>query len=399
MLLLTACSSSYKDEEQGGEQPPTVITFYVYASEKPIPTRADADKLIEALEAENEIHSFQIWVFTHDVVEGIPRLVGYLEPSDKPTDEGTVYQMVVSQEFANAATKPKVDVFVLANAASVGLTFDENTTKDELEAAVIGEVYFGVNPPCSTIDSDKGLPMSGVLLDRPVVGDNPVLRIGTDSYSGMDKVLLQRAVSKVRFVFCQQDGLPEDSKLKITGITLNGVDVNNANAPCGFPKQEFLFLTNDGNDYHIVDGESPYITDVTILPLPTGEEDLPVAECNDPSQYIYMTQTAQDYEDLINGGVNKKNADTGEPDPDLTAVGPFYFRETDKLLSGTISYKIGDSEETQTKPFTMNTGSNFYRNHSWIVYAYYGSEGLDVLTVYFKQWNIVGPYDRTVYNW
>jgi hypothetical protein len=232
-----------------------------------------------------------------------------------------------------------------------------------------------------------------------VVGDNPVLRIGTDSYSCMDKVLLQRAVSKVRFVFCQQDGLPEDSKLKITGITLNGVDVNNANAPCGFPKQEFLFLTNDGNDYHIVDGESPYITDVTILPLPTGEEDLPVAECNDPSQYIYMTQTAQDYEDLINGGVNKKNADTGEPDPDLTAVGPFYFRETDKLLSGTISYKIGDSEETQTKPFTMNTGSNFYRNHSWIVYAYYGSEGLDVLTVYFKQWNIVGPYDRTVYNW
>ncbi|MBO7581315.1 MAG: hypothetical protein J6T38_07365 [Bacteroidaceae bacterium] len=387
MLLLTACSSHH-DDNNGVEERPTVITFYVYAPERPMPTRA-GDLLVNPIEGESAITSLQIWVFAHD--DG--KLVGYLCPTELPTADGKVYQMAVSKEFADAATKPNVDVYVAANTAAVNLTFDGETTRATLDAAMIGTNYFGTTT--TTLVSSvptAGLPMSGVLLNQEVVGTNPVLRIGTDSYEGMAKVQLQRAVSKVRFVFSQQQGVEESEKLIITGLTLNG---KVEEVDYGFPTEEYFFLGNDGNAYRI---GSTYVSGVTTL-IDSSDPLSSIKESEDPSNYVYdplVFSTAQDYEDKIDGGVN---GTVSEPDKkELTQIGPFYFRETNKMLRGTISYQMGEEGTEQTKTFSMVTPLGFSRNHSWIVYAYYGSGGLDVLTVFVKPWTEVTD-NRELYNW
>ena len=385
MLLLTACSSS---EENGAvKEQPTFITFYVYAPDRPMPTRAGDDQ-VNALTAESVIKSLQIWVFTHDDTnqDNDGKLVGYLAPTSFPTTaEGKVYQMEVSKEFANAAPgeRPNVDVYVAANTEVLEvLSFDEESTRDALDDASFGNDYFGVSsPPCSSIDENTGLLMSGVLRNQTVVGENPVLRIG--DYDHMAKVQLQRVVSKIRFVFSQQKGSNEP--LKITGVTLHG---KVGDVDYGFPSEEYLFLGNE--DYRI--GNS-YVQNATTILSPSETPLSNIAESNDPADYIYdpsVFATAQDYEDKIIATVSHS-------DPELTQIGPFYFHETDKKLRGTIDYKIGEGEE-QHKDFYMESQSNFYRNHSWIVYAFYGSSGLDVLTVYVNEWT-TNQQNHSVYNW
>lgn len=381
MLLQTACSSS--EENETVKEQPTVITFYVYAPDRPLPTRAGDDQ-VNALTDESKVNSLQIWVFTHDDTnqDNDGKLVGYLSPKEMPTVDGTVYQMEVSKEFANAAPgeRPHVDVYVAANTAAVGLSLGMNSSRDVLDAASFGNDDFGVSTPCSTI-SGNGLPMSGVLRNQEVKGENPVLRIG-NNYDNMAKVQLQRAVSKIRFVFSQQKGGNE--QLTITGVTLHG---KVGNVDYGFPYTEFLFLRDE--DYRI---GSDYVPGATTIPLPSE----PIPESNDPADYIYDTSvfaTAQAYEAKIDDGLKATDAHAKE----LTQVGPFYFRETDKILRGTIDYMIGGGE-VQHKDFSMDLQSNFYRNHSWIVYAFYGSSGLDVLTVYVNQWT-TNQQNHSLYNW
>ena len=383
MLLLTACSSSSETDVE--EERPTVITFYVYPPDKSMTTRAGEDKQVNALTNEHVIKSLQIWVFTHDDTNTANdgKLVGYLNPTVFPTTtdaDGKIYQMAVSKDFADAALKPNVDVYVVANAAAVGLTLDGNSSRDDLNDAKIGTAYFGVTNPCSTINPDKGLPMSGVLRNQAVVGENPVFRIG--NYDNMAKVQLQRAVSKVRFVFCMQQGTDQSETPTITGITLDGGII---------PVEEYLFLGSDGHPYRIGnDYESSAATLLSSTIIPPA--------CDDPSKYIYDSQaftTAQAYEDKIDEGVN---GTVSEPDhKELAQVGPFYFRETDKKISGSISYQVG-SEARPAKTFSMVAEKGFTRNHSWIVYVYYGADGLDVLTVYVKEWT-TATQDRSVYNW
>ena len=382
MLLLTACSSSSETDVE--EERPTVITFYVYPSDSPMPTRA-GDDLVNTIAHENDIKSLQIWVFTHD--DG--KLVGYLSPTVMPTAEGTVYQMEVSKEFANAAPdkRPNVDIYVAANTPAAGLSFNGvTTTRAELENAKIGTNYFGVTSLYTTIDTEKGLPMSGVLLDQRVVGQNPVLRIG--DYDNMAKVQLQRSVSKVRFVFCMQQGTDPGKKPTITGITLNGEN---------FPVEEYLFLGSDGNPYRIEETYEPSVA--TLLPSTSFPNQITPRECDDPSKYIYDSQvftTAQAYEDKIDEGVY---GTPSEPDhKELAQVGPFYFRETNKKISGSISYKVG-SETRDPKAFSMVAENGFTRNHSWIVYAYYaGSGNLQVQSLYVKDWS-TKEFNHDLYNW
>ena len=388
MLLLTACSSSSETDVE--DERPTVITFYVYPPDKSMTTRAGEDKQVNALTNEHVIKSLQIWVFTHDDTNTANdgKLVGYLNPVDFPTTtdtDGKIYQMAVSKDFADAASKPNVDVYVVANAAAVGLTLDGNSSRDDLNDAKIGTAYFGVTNPCSTIDPDKGLPMSGVLRNQAVVGENPVFRIG--NYDNMAKVQLQRAVSKVRFVFCIQQGTDTSETPTITGLTL---DENI------FPEEEYLFLGSDGKAYRI--GNNYISTKTTLLPSSIYPNAIVPPMCDDPSKYIYDSQvftTAQAYENKIDEGVNGTESD---PDhKELAQVGPFYFHETDRKISGSITYKVGD-ETRQPKAFSMVAENGFSRNHSWIVYVYYGADGLDVLTVYVNEWTIA-TQDHTVYNW
>lgn len=356
LAFLTACNSSDGEDQQK----PTMLTIYVFSPEQPIITRGDVGP-VNASEAENKVNSLQLWIF-----DTSGNKVGYLKTTETATlntGQGAIYQIPVSDEFAQ--NKPNVDVYVLANATNancgISATLNENTTREELiEQAKITSGYFGLTSasPTTAVPAD-GLPMAGILKNQPVIGDAPVLRIGNET--NIATVPLTRAVSKMRFFFANVATAP---KLTITRITLNGLLI---------PNEEYLFtqsktLTYDANAASIL------------------ASSIEVAKKKDPAQYIYKGQTAQEYENLMVGAK-------------LSLVGPYYLRESGKILTGTITYTVEGMSEPMSATFTMKEQGDFLRNHSWIVYAYYeGLSGMQVVTVDVTDW-VAKSYNYEVYNW
>lgn len=355
LLLAVACSSS----DESGEQQPTTLTVYVYSPEHPMLIRGDVGNVNASFD-EKKITRLQIWVFTN----GTHEKVAYLdtEETSKETSqlnvgEGAVYQLPVSDEFAQS--KPAVDVYVLANvtADNCGCSLDGNSTRDAILSAKIPENKFGLASPTTQVPND-GLPMAGALTSQPVIGEAPVLRVGTSS--NIATVRLERAVSKVRFVFANTVGEPE---LKIKNIQLNAQMI---------PNTEYLIQQTQSLVYN-----------TSVFPLWEAED--VVKKVDDPTIYIYGGQEAQVYESFIDQS-------------ELTKIGPFYLRESDKKLRGMITYQIGESGD-QTGMFEMEAAGDFRRNHTWIVYAYHAGGGfLQMNAIYVKEWT-TKEKNHEVYNW
>ena len=378
-VLLSACSSDDAEEEKGEttyhRQP--MLAIYVYAPEqaataqKNAPqTRADVGEVdpIDNTINEGIIKSLQLWVY--ESTSGA--YVGYFSTDDVASlneGVGTTYQIPVSDDFASR--KPDVNVYVMANVTStncgVGTLNKETTRTQLLEGAKIANKKFGLEQNTRTVPDD-GLPFARMLETQPVVGDAPTLRVGT--LNAVSTVQLTRAVSKLRFVFSKTTGQPT---VKITSIKINAGMI---------PNEEYLFQTPVSMNYNAEAKE-----------LLLDEID-DIAETADPTQYIYIDQTAQEYEDLINEAANK------QPKPEVTVEGPIYLRESDKQLTGTITYTIGEgTPEPQTADFAMQQAGDFSRNHTWIVYAYYaGSGNLQVQSLYVKDWT-TKEVNYQVYNW
>lgn len=372
-LLLTACS---KDGESPEETQP-VINIYVYSPEKPIITRGDVGNVapIDNNISESAIKTLQIWVFEH----GTENLVSYYSPEtvyNLNNGEGVTYQLKVSERFSNASPKPNVDVYIVANAESCGLSsLGALTTRAVLEEAKIGSAYFGLTSPLTAQVPDKGLPMSGVLRDVAVTGSAPVFKISS--------VKLTRAVSKLRFIFSRDVGDP----VKITSIKLGVVldSEGQETQASQIPTEEYLFLKADNSLYHI--GET-YVNGVTELLPDDSPLRTDIKYNSDPLKYTYQSgQDAQDYENLISTGLNNE----------LSGVGPYYLRETNKKLCGVITYQKGGETTTKKAAFEMKAEGDFSRNHTWIVYAYYGVDGMKVESVFSQEWNEVKTED--VHNW
>ena len=374
IVLLSACSSSDAAEgpkEATHQQPQLAI--YVYAPEQAsakrnaAPTRGDVGE-VDAITNEGTIDSLQIWIYEQETGNS----VGYFSTKDVTAlneGQGSTYQIPVSDDFAR--NKPKVNVYVMANVTNTNCgiigTLDKNTTRTELlNGAKITTGHFGLEQNTRTVPGD-GLPFAGMLTGQTVVGDAPTLRVGTAS--AVSTVQLTRAVSKLRFVFSKTEGQP---KVKITSIKINEQMI---------PYEEYLFKTPASMTYNAeaVDLLSTAINDI--------------AETADPTLYLYTNQSAQEYENLINGAANKAT-------PEVTVEGPIYLRESDKQLTGTITYTIGEGNpEPQTVPFAMQQAGDFSRNHTWIVYAYYAGAGnLQVQSLYVKDWS-TKDLNHQVYNW
>lgn len=375
VLLLAACSKDGESPE--GTQP--VINIYVYSPNNPTVTRGDVGNVDPINNDLNEslITSLQIWVFKH----GTEELVSYYQPEtvrNLNEDKGVTYQLIVSDDFSKADPKPNVDVYVVANAASCGLSsLGKSTTRTALEDAKIGSAYFGLSPLTDKVP-EAGLPMSGVLRDVAVTGMAPVFKISS--------VTLTRTVSKLRFIFSRDDG----NTVKITSIKLGAVvdSENHETTLSQIPTEEYMFLKADHSIYHIgntyVDGGTELLPDDSPL-----REDIKTNE--DPLKYAYQPgQNAQDYENLIALGLSENK---------LSGVGPYYLRESDKKLSGVITYQKGNAEETMKATFEMKAAGDFSRNHTWIIYAYYGVDGMQVVTVYSQNWTEVTSESHDVYNW
>ena len=388
VLLAALAGASCHDRTLERDGAELMVSLYIPA---PTVTKADTGS-VDPLDAETAIHTLQIWVFLHGGQGGKAdgQLVSYREFTDRLSSTGlpnstvTRFGMPLTSEMFGILSddEARVDVFAVANASSAGVTPDETIDRSAIEALVIGESYFGSSLTTSVPDS--GLPMSGVLKGAPVTGGYPVLNIST--------LTLTRAVSKIRFVFCQEGvpatgsdpAVPSNSACVIKGISFGGTAYGH---DCQILENELLFTTAKYGDTDNL-FSSPEYTYVPLGASLTGDPLLPnarIACAENPETLLFRSEgheseTAQEYEDRLDEALGS-----------ASQVGPIYLRETDKKISGTITYNTGG--EDKTAEFSMNDGDIFARNHTWILYAYFAEE---TKTLRLKL--VVLPWTKSTYS-
>ena len=352
VVLVVACSRSAYDQAEFPE-----LSIAIEFPDSYVPqTRATVGE-IPAEADENAIHDLAIWVF-YSTGEHAHQKVGSLlvnNTADLPAAGGVrKYALRVDQAFM--LERPKVDVFVLVNRSSIGSNLTENATWDEVNDALFGgNPYFSPNQPVSAVPSG-GLPMSGVGKGLTVGGEEPFLKVPTIS--------LGRAVSKLRFVFCQMltENNTEES-YAIERVVLNENQI---------PMYQYVFSTAS---YRIQPDN--YVSAAMEIPWPNTLE---LKSSEAPEIYSYAGQDGPSYEQLIKDGITGNH---------LSHLGTYYLRETDKALRGTVYYSITKSGVTQHKEmdFYMAAPGDFARNHIWTVYGYFISNRTLQLAVSALPWD------------
>ena len=417
-VLLTACRSGEDAEEVVTTQSDDCfIEVYVYAPGHPIVTRADVGEIAHRNEEESEVHTLKIWVFRHSDADNA-QAVAYLDTIPtflNETPGQQTFKMMLKKDFAESPSP--VDVYVVANEASCGITtLNKTSTGDDLKTATFGNSYFGVSADYSDKSTDGkdimvkevpngGLPMSAVLTNQEISGQFPTLRIGTEEE--MATLQLTRAVSKLRFVICRiwEDPNKEASLKKklisIDKITFNGSVI---------PTKQYL-MPRESYNYTSLGYES-----TAIEYLATELDSANIPDVIDPTRFVFETQEAQDYEELIdNNLITSADINHTKPDEKLLEHGLTYFRESDKQLTGTIEYTVSEKQESgnwenvkytvannSAVSFSMAAPGDFLRNHSWIVYIYFMDTKIHVLPVTnigVKNWTDDEDDDHEVYNW
>lgn len=387
-VLFVACSSD-------DEEPLPRLNIYIYAPERPTVTRSGS---VEALPAEAMVHNLQIWVFrSSDPTKKVASLT-LTKPEELASLNGEKKSASYSIELEdrNFARYPEpVDIYVLANQlGNNGIEYKDpiNNSKKLDDAVLSGGNYYSfmvsntyqavtenstIPNTSDNIIQVAGIPMSGVARGRSVVDQNNVLHISDAN------VKLVRDISKIRFVFSSLKGStdedPSTYRLYIESVTLN----NNM-----FYDQEHFFLNDEHPNYWV--SGYPFAERVQLY---GGNLNSAVVQNEDPTLYAYSSSmTEAEYEDAVDGWVGEKK---------LTQVPVVYLPESDKKLSGTIKFRVGNNtSETKTAKFSM-VGSDFRRNQTWIVYAYYiGSSKLEVNTVQVTNWDPQAPQDpHEIHNW
>ena len=204
----------------------------------------------------------------------------------------------------------------------------------------------------------------------------------------MTTVQLTRAISKLRFVLCR---VKEEDNAKKMLVSVDNIQLDEKVIPTAS---------------YLMPVPNPSYTSYVLTAVDYGSvEKATIPQVDNPMIYIYEKQEAQEYEDLINSAVTAGH---------LKELGPTYLRESDKKLTGTITYKTKERDNTttqwdnitqtdeETAHFSMALEGDFLRNHSWIVYIYFMDGKIHVLTVThigMKAW-VEGSTDtHDVYNW
>lgn len=351
LVLLSVLSGCSREPVVVVTEPRLSVTLDIPSA---ILTRADEGEA-PARGRENDLHDLRLWVFTS--ADHAP--VGYLEiqEGDFPTNgEARQYAIPVSRSFADE--RPQVDVFVLANQASVGLSLGGSATWQELNGASFGGTYFGPDEPVRDVSATTGLPMSGVLMNASIEGREPELSVPT--------VKLRRCVSKIRFLFSRTQTLNSDDPDPIEDVSVDEIVIGGNRIPLN----EYVFAASGSR---IAPGG--YTSSEIHLP---GRSTIALSEA--PEKYSYAYQDAISYENLLDEGVSKD---------ELTEGGSVYLRETDRQLTGSIKYSITKHgvKEQKTKTFSMVAPGHFIRNHSWTVYGYFLSGRNLSLSVHVEDWN------------
>ena len=366
LLLTVAALAATACRRTLDEEPELILWLDI---EAPAETKR-AEGSVPAEGSEDAIKDLRIWVFLNEAVdESNPagKLLGYVTPdssADPLTQYENRYHIPLSRAVAEA--KPKVDIYVIGNPASIGQGgLSESTTRATLDDLVMSGNCFGVGengkPICTAVPSD-GLPYSGVAKGLSMTGSYPVMRV--------DVVTVRKAVSKFRFVFCQlRDEVgPMVKSLIVTGLTVNGENIS---------ETEYLF-NDSANPYKI----SGYRASAINFDPPTSVRRYTAPEeyvFNPPASLAEREAYARQYEALINNGINTKQV--------LTEAGRCYLRETDKKLTGQVSYsyQVGETTINASADFEMHSPGDFVRGRSWIVYVFFVRESMQ-FSVSWTDW-------------
>lgn len=388
VLLGVLSASSCEREKLYDQAPELMVSLYIPGATM---TRAETGT-VSPLDDERRITSLQIWVFLSEdgSLVSYRRFSSDLGQTGIPNATITRFGLPLSEEMftlLSADTRPKVDVYAVANVESAtGNIPGENTSRDALDQRVVTKI--GNNWPITTSVPEAGLPMTGVLKAADVTGGYPVLNIST--------LKLTRVVSKIRFVFSQQ-GLPSDGSTpatvpnehcEIISVAFDGTDNGK---DCQISQTERLFTTQS-----IDLGDEPAYTPLTASF--SGTDNAPLIPNNqisvveDPEDLFFRglgheTETAENYEARLDAAIAAESQ-----------VGPIYLRETDKTISGYITYRTQANGENQVARFSMEAGDVFSRNHTWIVYACFVEETMSLrLRVVELPWEWTGyALDYTV---
>lgn len=361
-LLLLSAVSCEREPLYQPEELQLMVSLYIPGA---VMTRAETG--VDPIPQEMKITSLQIWAFLSESGELIsykyfsPGLENTGMPNSSITRFGLPlsYQMFELLSSSDQSSRPKVDVYAVANAASaVSVALGETTPRSTLDQLEVTEI--GGNWPLTKSVPAAGLPMSGVIKNADVTGGYPVLNISS--------LKLTRAVSKIRFVFCQQ-GIPATESspaviandgCEIVKITFDGTSEGR---DCRISTTERLFTTES-----IDLGNKGYVNlSSTIESSEEGKALIPnisLSLVEDPETlFIQELETTQQYESRLDAAIAPESQ-----------VGPIYLRETDKTISGKIYYRVAKNGDLLATRFSMKAGEVFSRNHTWIVYACFVEE-------------------------
>jgi hypothetical protein len=343
VVFLTSCSLIY--DQPGEDNCPQLNIAIEFPDNYASQTRSTVGE-VPAETDENAIHDLSIWVFYSSGTHVHQKVASLMvnDTKDLPAAGGVrKYSLLVDQGFM--LDRPDVDVFVLVNRTSIGCTLTESSTWDEVNGALFGtDTYFSPKAPIVEVPSG-GLPMSGMGIGLKVGGEEPFLKVPT--------ILLKRAVSKLRFVFSQMytenstENSTEREEFAIQKVVLNGEQI---------PEYEYVF--SDGSAR--IKPKDYVSADMTV----NWPQDLELYSSEAPEIYSYAGQDGPSYERLIKEGISSKQ---------LSHLGTYFLRESDKALTGTVYYTITKAGETASKTldFSMAHPGDFSRNHTWTVFGYF----------------------------
>lgn len=430
-FLTSGCVEPLDPSKRGSIDPDAVsLPIRLYIPNAMPATKAGAGD-VSGVSPESQVYRVQVWMFDHQAATETAgdgeKAVAYAEADLStsntqnmgPYDQSGYYAtwesakifrlplMIPGYVLEREAAKMKFDFYVLANAASIGSTAGRETTRGALKALTFGKTtsadYFGTTAgsvktgttPSNALGTSLGLPISGFF--NKGAGDTGTAATGVDLSFLKPETLktltpaqitakspvvqLERAVSKIRFVFAAPNGM--------TGMSITGIEVNGSLIPDNtyvFPRE------SDVTRFQLPSASMTYGGATAVTPPAS------VGTIVDPN-YLRSTcdstftigsttykkpkeMTAQEYEDFLTAAVSASPAA-------LATETYVYLRESDKPITGKIYYKLSADQTTPSvATFDMSkiTGytadnTNFHRNHSWIVYAYFNGDGLYIKPV------------------
>lgn len=368
--FITACLD-HEDEQLESDTVP--LTFYLQTAGGQ-QTRAYIGDVSGETD-ESTIHSVKVWLFDES------NCISY----SKTIDATNKVTMNIPQSYIGKS----IDVYIIANPASVGLGAEEgegalnaSTPLNTLTSTVFKENFTAANPVEAVPNS--GLPMSRIVKGCPITLAEGGIK------AKLPDIMITRAVSKIRFAFARN----EASQGSIVGITIrkNYIPKNEYVFPVdpavysttdNYPDYNGIYIGDyranikktsvDADDYEQVpmvfgtNAVGSGITSTLIDYDNTNNNGIPVLD--DPNTITWgswseseaantATNKAQAYNDLMNTYTRKT----------------VYIRESDKKLCCEIYYRPTPSSDVKMAEFYMDNASqvqDFARNHIWIVYGYF----------------------------